>query len=205
MPLALPRRLSCSAGFPLFMSFLVLAFLALLLWWFPLWVFRAPKSRLGNFDQRGWPQGRNLALSVADVVRAAVGAALLIKAVAGAGLRPWEGCGALAGALAVALVVQTWAWHDEDYLQAPVAFVLGALVPFAHPLLLAISLPAAVGGALAFRGWSGAFLCGGAVFAGVGFLLPAQDWRISLLVGAVVNLPVFLPVAAGRHLGGVRR
>lgn len=177
----------------------------MVLWFFPLWLLRAPKSRLGNFDQRGWPQGRNLALAVFDIVRAAVGSALMVKALAGAELRPWEGLGVMAVGLVVALIIQTWAWHNEDYLQAPVTFALGVIVPFAHPILLAISLPAAIGGALAFRGWSGAFLAGGAVLAGVGFLLRVQDWRVSLVVGVLINLPVFLSVVAGRHLGGLRR
>jgi len=164
---------------------------------------------LGNFDQRGWPQGRNLVLTVIDLVRAAVGANLLARGFPGLkgprGAPEWLGEVWLAVALAVALAVQTLSWRDEDHVRAPVAFLLGAMLVLIHPLVLVIGLPLAIGAALAVRAWSAGFLGAGVALAGVGLVIEAQDLRRALLLGAAVNIPVIVSVLAGRHMGAPRK
>ncbi len=180
-----------------------------ILWLFPLWLFRAKGSRLGNFDQRSWPRGRNLALTVVDLIRAAVGAKLMAQGCLGLprpqGTPDWLGEVWLALALVVALIVQTISWRDEDHVQAPVVFLLGALLVLVHPLVLIIGLPLAVGTALAVRAWSPGFIGAGMAVAGVGLMIESQDvWR-AIFLGVAVNTPVVVSVMAGRHMGAARK
>ncbi|TAG32805.1 MAG: hypothetical protein EAZ36_01720, partial [Verrucomicrobia bacterium] len=111
------------------------------LWLFPLWSFRAPSARLGSFDQRAWLKGRNLLLGVVDLVRAAVGANLIARAITTlpvTDLSPeWTQEICLAAALAVALVAQTLNWRDEDHVRAPIEFLLGVILVLIHPIVLA--------------------------------------------------------------------
>lgn len=182
---------------------------ALLLWCFPLWSFRARGARLGGFDQRGWPKGRNLWLGVVDLVRAAVGALLMMKGAMNLPVPPggpaWMGEIWLAVAFGIALAVQTLSWRDEDHARAPWEFSLGAIFVLIHPLVLLIGLPFAVGTALAVRAWSAGFVAAGVGLGGVGLLVHSTDWRRSLFVGAMAIVPVVLSAMAGRHLGTARR
>jgi hypothetical protein len=179
------------------------------LWLFPLWLFHAKDARLGNFDQRSWPRGTNLALTVIDLVRAAVGANLLARGLLGLpiprGGPEWLGEVWVAAALALALAVQTLSWRDEDYVRAPVAFLLGALLVLIHPLVMAIGLLLAVGTALAVRAWSAGFIGAGVGLIGVGLVFEAQDLRRALMLGVAVNIPVIVSLLAGRHLGEPRK
>lgn len=191
------------------MSSPVLLAVGLVLWFFPLWIWRAPRSRLGGFDQREWPSGRNLALTVVDALRSAAGAAAVARGVAGAlagrDLPGITGEAALAALFILALGWQALSWRTEDFLHSPVAFLLGALTVLLHPVVLAISLPLALGSAFAVRGWSAYFLGAALGVAGVGAYLPMQDWRRAILVGAAATAPVVASLLAGRHLGGPRR
>ena len=187
------------------MTFVLSLLVALLCWFFPLWIFRAPKSRIGNFEQRRWPEGRNLFLLFFDVARAAVGGAMALRALQSSSGLAWPEVIGLGVAAAVAFCLQSLVWSDEDYLMAPVAFALGAVVALANPWVLLLALPAAIGGAMAFRGWSGGLLAGGVVLAGAGLLVPAQDWRITGFLGMACVAPVLLSVFMGRHLGAIRR
>ncbi|MBC8010367.1 MAG: hypothetical protein H7067_09750 [Burkholderiales bacterium] len=190
------------------MSPLALVIIASVLLLFPLWVFRAPGSRLGAFDQRGWPTGRNLVVTIVDVLRASLGAGVLIKGLLGmAEAGRWTGWRpeiALAVGLGLALLVQTLVWRDEDSVHAPVGFLLGALVALVHPIVLALVLPVAIGAPLALRAWAPCFLGTGVGLIGVGMLIELQDWRRTLLLGVVVTLPVLVSVMAGRHMGAAR-
>jgi len=181
---------------------------ALLIWFFPLWIFHAKNARLGSFDQRAWPRGRNLVLGLFDLARAWVGGDLLVRSI---GAFPdfgfgssWDGAMGLAVVFGVALAVHAFAWCNEDYLFAPVGFVFGSLVALIEPQVLIIGLPLGIGAALAIRAWSAGFIGAGVGLAGVGLAL-ADDWRRSLLVGVVLTLPVLLSVLAGRHLGAPRK
>lgn len=190
------------------MSSLALVVIASLLLLFPLWVFRAPNSRLGSFEQRGWPTGRNLLLTIIDVLRASLGAGLLIKGLLGmAAAGRWTGWRpeiVLALGIGLALFVQTLSWRDEDSVHAPIGFLLGALVALIHPLVLVLVLPVAIGAPLALRAWAGCFLGTGVALIGVGMLIELQDWRRTLLLGVVVTLPVLVSVMVGRHMGAAR-
>ena len=195
------------APFP--MHFVFQALGGSILWLFPLWLLRAKGARLGNFDQRGWPQGTNLVLTVVDLIRAAVGAKLMLEGLLGlpvpAGAPDWLGQAWLALALAVALGVQTLSWRDEDHVQAPVAFLLGALLVLVHPMVIVIGLPLAVGAAMAVRAWSAGFIGASVAVAGVGLMIETQDVRRALFLGVAVNVPVVVTVMAGRHMGGPRK
>ena len=182
---------------------------ALVVWCFPLWKFRARGSRLGGFDQRAWPRGRNLVLAFVDAARAALGAVLMAN---GAGRLPippggpaWMGEIWLAVAFGLALGVQSLSWRDEDHAKAPWEFALGALLVLIHPLVLLIGLPFGVGTALAIRAWSAGFIATGLGLAGVGLLVHSADWRRSLFVGLMALVPVVLSAMVGRHLGAPRR
>lgn len=187
---------------------LALVIIASLLLLFPLWVFRARGSRLGSFEQRGWPTGRNLALTIVDVLRASLGAGLLTKGLLGmATAGRWTGWRpeiALAVGLGVALFVQTLSWRDEDSVHSPIAFLLGALVALVHPLVLLFVLPVVIGAPLALRAWAGFFFGAAVSLIGVGMVIEAQDWRRTLLLGVVIPLPVLLSVMVGRHMGAAR-
>ncbi|MCX6937811.1 MAG: hypothetical protein NTU80_07915 [Verrucomicrobia bacterium] len=182
---------------------------AVVLWFFPLWAFRAPKSRLGGFDQRDWPTGRNLVFTVVDVLRASVGGWLMARGLVGLPNWPfgvaWMSEAWLALVLGLALTAQAFYWHTEDYLQAPVAFLIGALSAIVHPFVLILGLPLAVGAALAIRAWSACFVGASVGLIAIGMVVTAQDWRRTVLLGAAVNLPVLASMLAGRHLGGARK
>lgn len=176
----------------------------------PLWSLRARNSRLVGFEQRAWPSGaRSVALTIVDVVRAALGAGLLIRHLPELQRFEWLGHWQDATALAVAatggLLVQTLVWRDDDFSFAPVFYGLGLAAVVAHPIVLAISLPLALGGALALRAWAGGFLGAGAGLAAVGLAVEQQDWRRSLLMGLVLCSPVLVSVLAGRHLGSPKK
>lgn len=183
--------------------------IALILLFAPLWALRHKGARLGNFDQRSWPVGRNAALVFADTARASVGAWLLARGLAEAPAWPlrivWMDDIWLAIGVAVAACVQAFSWRNEDYLMAPVAFWLGGVVALVQPLVLVIALPLGVGGALAFRAWTGFFVGIGVGVAGVGLVVESQDWRRALLLGAASVVFVLIAPLAGRHLGGLRK
>ena len=182
---------------------------AALLWLFPLWAFHAKDARLGNFDQREWPKGRNLLFAFIDVVRAAVGANFLLRGLDGlpspAGAPVWIGEVWLMAAFGLALAVQAMSWRDEDHVRAPVEFFLGAVLVMIHPIVLLIGLPLGIGAALAVRAWSAGFIGAGLGLAGVSMLVEASDWRRGLLIGAITNVPVVLSLLAGRHIGAPRK
>jgi hypothetical protein len=182
----------------------------LVLWVFPLWIFRDRKSRLGGFDQRTWPSGRNLVLAIADLLRASLGGALLAYVAANLPSGPfasgWGPAIWMACALAVALAANAFSWRDEDYLLAPVVFLLGALPALQlHPLVLLMTIPLAIGGALAVRAWTAGLIGAGLGLIGIGMLVVEQDWRRSLLLGFAVMSPVVLSMLAGRHLATPRK
>lgn len=195
------------AGFMLPYLFLALAAPLLFV---PLWVWRQKGARLGGFDQRAWPRGRNLLITVADVARAALGGWALAKgsellpAIPGAPAdwMPHVWVAVVAGA---ALAVQAGSWTDEDHFHAPIAFLAGLCAVLVHPLVLALMLPLAIGSALAVRAWSACILTAGLGMAGIGLAVEQQDWRRTLLLGVAVNAPVLLTVMAGRHLGAARK
>ncbi len=177
---------------------------------FPLWLLRGRNSRLVGFEQRTWPSGvRNVALTIADVLRAAVGAGLLIRHLPDLQriewLAHWQNASMLALAVLAGLVVQVLSWRDDDFALAPVFYGLGIAAVVAHPIVLAISLPLALGGALALRAWAGGFLAAGGGLAAVGLAVEQQDWRQSLLVGIALCSPVLVSVLAGRHLGSMKK
>lgn len=184
--------------------------LALVLWVFPVWIFRDRKSRLGGFDQRAWPAGRNLVLAIADLLRASLGGVLLAYAVIGLPSGPFDASWGpsiwMAGALAAALAANAFSWRDEDYLLSPVIFLLGALPALQlHPLVLIMTVPLAIGGGLAVRAWAAGLIGAGLGLIGVGMLIEQQDWRRSLLLGFAVMTPVVLSMLAGRHLATPRK
>jgi hypothetical protein len=191
------------------MSSSVSLVLALVLLWFPLWLLHAPTARLAGFDQRAWPAGRNVFLCILDALRASIGAWLLLGCLPElarvAPLGRWQDAAFLAGAVAVGLLIQTLVWRDEDHAFTPVLYLLGVAAAVAHPVVLVIALPLAIGGALALRAWSAGLLAGGLGLAGVGLAVSQQDWRRSLLVGVAFCLPVLVSVMAGRHLGWPRK
>lgn len=172
---------------------------------FPLWLFRKRGARLSGFDQRTWPKGLNLPLAVLDAVRASVGAWLLIHALPElqrvGQFGRWQDAAYLAGAIALGLLIQTLSWRDEDHVLAPVPFLLGIASAVAHPIVLVIILPLAIGSSLALRAWSPGLVAAGLGFAGVGLAVEQQDWRRAVLVGIVFCFPVLVSVLAGRHLG----
>jgi hypothetical protein len=192
-----------------FMSPVLTLALALVILWFPLWVFRARGARLAGFDQRAWPTGWNVVVTVWDGIRAAMATGLLIR------LGPelarvdilgrWQDAAFVAVAVAVGLIVQCLVWRDEDHVFAPVPYLLGVVAVAAHPIVLAIVLPLAVGTGLAVRAWAAAFIGGGMGMALVGLAVTQQDWRQGLLVGLTLCFPVLLSMVAGRHLGWLRR
>jgi hypothetical protein len=176
---------------------------------FPLWAIRPRGARLAGFDQRDWPRGFALPLTVVDVLRASGGAWLLSRGLPGleqfAALGRWQEAGFLAIALGLGLLIQTLAWRDEDYVFAPVPYALGLIAAVAHPIVLVIVLPLAVGSSLAVRAWAAGLLGGGIGLAAVGFAVKQQEWRISLLAGVAFCLPVLVSTMAGRHMGWPRK
>ena len=191
------------------MSPLLYIIVAAVLWLFPLWSFHGPKARLGGFDQRAWPTGRNLLFTVIDLVRASFGGWLLVRGLAGMPSWPinsvWMAEAWLALALGIALTAQAFYWQTEDYLQAPVVFLIGALTAIVHPTVLLLGMPLAIGAALALRAWSACFVGASFGLIGVGLVVTEQDWRRTALLGAAVNMPVLISMLAGRHLGGARK
>lgn len=184
--------------------------IALVLWVFPLWIFRDRKSRLGGFDQRSWPSGRNLVLAIADLLRASLGGALLAYSATSLPSGPFEPSWGpaiwMACALAAALSANAFSWRDEDYLLAPVVFLLGAMPALQlHPIVLIMTVPLAIGGALAVRAWTAGLIGAGLGLIGVGMLVEQQDWRRSLLLGFAMMTPVVLSMLAGRHLATPRK
>lgn len=178
---------------------------ALVLLWFPLWVLRVRVARLSGFDQRAWPKGRHLPLAVLDAIRASFGAWVLLRMLPELPriepLGRWQEPALLAAAVAVALAIETLSWRDEDFVFAPVPFLLGLVAAVAHPIVLAIVLPFWIGGSLAVRAWASGFLAAGLGLAAVGLAVSQQDWRLSLLIGLSFCVPVLSSVMAGRHLG----
>lgn len=203
-------RSRCGAGLLCLNDFLmsnqVSIALGLVLLCFPLWLLRVRGARLSGFDQRAWPKGRHLLLAVIDAGRASTGAWILMRALSEAPridpLGRWSEPALLAGAVAVGLAIQTLAWRDEDFVLAPVPFLLGVIAAVAHPIVLAIVLPLWIGGSLSVRSWASGFLAAGVGLAGVGLAVAQQEnWRLAILVGLAFFVPVLTSVLAGRHLG----
>lgn len=176
---------------------------------FPLWLLRARASRLAGFDQRAWPRGLNLPLAFADAGRAYAGAWLVLRGLPGldrvVALGRWQEAAFMAAAVAAGLLIQTLAWRDEDFVFAPVPYLLGLLAAFSHPIVLVIVLPLAIGSAMAVRAWAAGLLGGGIGLAAVGLAVTQQDWRLGLLCGVAFCLPVLVSAMAGRHLGWPRK
>ncbi len=176
---------------------------------FPLWLLRPPLSRLAGFDQRAWPRGRNLVLTIVDVVRASAGAKLLLNGLPGlervAALGLWQEAAFMAAAILLGLLVQTLVWRDEDFVFAPVPYMLGLVIALAHPIVLVIALPLAVGSGMAIRAWAAGILGGGIGLAVVGLAVTQQDWRMGLLCGVIFCVPVLISALAGRHMGWPRK
>ena len=192
------------------MSPLAFLLLAAPLLFSPLWVWRAKGSKLGGFDQRVWPGGRNLVITLADLVRAGLGSWALLRGVEVLPQIPgapadWMAHAWVAFVLGVALAVQAGSWRNEDHLHAPMAFLAGSCGVLVHPLVLALMLPLAIGSALAVRAWSACILAAGIGMAAIGLAVEQQDWRRTLFLGLAVNVPVLLAVMAGRHLGSTRK
>lgn len=187
------------------MSSQVLLVLGSVLLAWPLWLFRVRGARLSGFDQRAWPKGRNLLLSVLDAARASVGAWVLMKGLPGLrhieGLGRWQEAALLGGAVGLGLAIQCLSWWDDDFVFAPVPYLLGVVAAVAHPIVLIIVLPLWIGGALAIRAWAAGFLAAGIGFGGVGLAVTEQDWRRAILIGLTFCVPVVTSVMAGRHLG----
>lgn len=187
------------------MSSPVLLALALVLLWSPLWMMRAKGTRLSGFDQRTWPRGRLLALAMVDVIRASVGVWALMQVLPDLPtilpVGAWQAPAFLALAIGVGLVVETLSWRDDDYVLAPVPFLLGAVSAAAHPIVLVIVLPLWIGGSLALRSWASGILALGLGLGGVGLAVSQQDWRRAALVGMASALPVLASIMAGRHMG----
>jgi hypothetical protein len=187
--------------------FLVVLGVGLLL--VPVWRLRAPDGRLAAFDQREWPTGRNLALVLLDMARAAGGAWVLSLGMPElphfAHHSEWVWQAALALVVGLGLVVQTFVWHDEDHVQAPVAFLAGVAAVLVDPVVLLLVGPLAAGVALALRAWSGVFMTATVGTILIGWLLNAQSWSRVVFVGAVMIFPVVVSVLAGRHMGWPRK
>jgi hypothetical protein len=183
--------------------------LGILLLFFPLWTLRAKGARLGGFDHRVWPGGRNLVLAIFDVLRAAAGAGLLVRRPVDLpmleGLGIWANPLVVGIAVALGFAVQSLAWRDDDHAFAPVAFGLGVAATAMHPLVLVIVLPLAIGTAIAVRAWAAGFIAAGVGLVGVGLVVEQQDWRLGLLVGTAFFVPVMISLMAGRHLGWPRK
>lgn len=186
-------------------SVLITVAVGLGLLWLPLWLLRKRGARLSGFDQRTWPKGVNLPISVLDAVRASAGTWVLIHVAPDlpkvAGLGRWQEAAFLGAAIAIGLVIQTLAWRDEDFVFTPVPYLLGIVSAVAHPIVLVIALPLAVGSALALRAWAAGLLAGGAGLAAVGLAVTEQDWRRAVFVGVAICFPVLTSVMAGRHMG----
>lgn len=184
--------------------------LALTLLLAPLWVWRAKGSRLGGFDHRAWPSGKNLVLNLVDLGRSALGAWALVRGVEFIPPLPevpavWATNAWVALAGGLALAVQAGSWRDEDHLHAPMAFLAGLCGVLVHPFVLALMLPLAIGSGLALRAWSASILAAGIGMAAIGLVVEQQDWRRTLLLGMAINFPVLIAVMAGRNLGSARK
>ena len=175
----------------------------------PLWVLRTRGARLAGFDQRAWPRGAHLPLALVDALRAALGTWVLMRGLPGlasiGSMGRWQEPALLAAVIGVGLVVQALTWRDEDFVFAPVPYLLGVVAVVAHPIVLAIVLPMAVGAAMAVRAWSAGLIGGGVGLAVVGLAVKQQEWRLSLLVGVSFFLPVLASVMVGRHIGWPRK
>ena len=176
---------------------------------FPLWLLRPRLSRLAGFDQRAWPRGRNLVLAIVDVARASAGVKLLLNGLPGLeripALGSWQEAAFMAAAVLLGLLVQTLVWRDEDFVFAPVPYMLGLVIALAHPIVLVIALPLAVGSGMAIRAWAAGILGSGIGLAVVGLAVTQQDWRMGLLCGVVFCVPVLISALAGRHMGWPRK
>jgi hypothetical protein len=175
----------------------------------PVWRLHAPDGRLAAFDQREWPSGRNLALVVLDAVRAAGGASLLnwglpeLPHFANHGEWVWQLV--LALLVGLGLAIQTFAWTDEDHVQAPIVFLAGVGAVLVDPVVAMLVATLAIGAALALRAWSGFFLAAALGTVLIGWLLNEQTWPRVIFIGAVMVVPVVLSVLAGRHIGWPRK
>lgn len=174
----------------------------------PLWLLRPVTSALGGFDQKRiygkWVWG----ISALDFVRAGSGAWMITTA---APLAPlildiprlayWRAEIAVALILTVGLAIQTLSWRDEDHAFAPLPYLLGVLAAVSHPIVVLLSLPLAIGGALALRAWSAAILGLAVGVVGVGLAVSQQNWRLGVTTGAALCTPVLVSMLFNRHLG----
>jgi hypothetical protein len=187
------------------MSYPLSLFLGLLLFAFPVWILRVKGARIVGFEQRAWPSGRNAALVVLDALRASAGTFLLVQALPQVVrvelLGRWQDAVFLGAAVTAGSLVQLFSWRDEDFAFAPLPFMVGVAAVASHPLVLGISLPLAIGSALAVRAWSPFFLGGGLGIAAVGLVVNEQDWRIGVMIGLAWCFPALSSVMAGLHLG----
>ncbi len=182
--------------------------LGALLLWLPIWLLRPRTSALGGFDQKrkygNWVWG----LSALDAARAGAGAWLITSA---APLAPlilsiprlayWRAEIAIALLLTIGLAIQPLAWRDEDHAFAPLPYLLGVLAAVAHPIVVILALPLAIGGALALRAWSAAILGLAVGVVGVGLAVTQQNWRLGVTTGAALCTPVLVSMLLSRHLG----
>lgn len=175
----------------------------------PVWRLHAPDGRLAAFDQREWPNGRNLGLCALDAARAMGGAWLLETGLPGlphfVNHGEWVWQLALALAVGLGLIVQTFSWTDDDHVQAPVVFLGAVAVVLVDPVVVMLVAALSIGAALALRAWSGLFLAASLGTVVLGWLLNSQSWPRVIFVGAVFFLPVVLSILAGRHMGWPRK
>jgi hypothetical protein len=183
--------------------------LAVGLYCLPVWRLHLPAGRLAAFDQREWPRGRNFLLVLLDGARAVAGAWLLAKEVPGlpqmAQAQEWMPDLVIAGVVGLGLVVQTFAWTDEDHVQAPVIFMAGVAGVLLDPVVAALVGALAIGAALALRAWSGVFIVASMGTVLLGWLLHTQSWSRVIFLGVVFGLPMVLSILAGRHMGWPRK
>jgi hydrogenase-4 membrane subunit HyfE len=187
----------------------LLVVLGLGLFLLPIWRLHAPDARLAAFDQREWPKGRNLLLALLDLARASGGAWLLAKGMPELPLlsseNEWMPDLVISAIVALGLTVQTFAWTDEDHVQAPVVFVAGVAAVLVAPAVAALVGVLAIGASLALRAWSGVFLAASVGTILIGWLLNVQSPSRVIFLGVALGLPVVLSILAGRHMGWPRK
>jgi len=188
-------------------SFYVVLGMGLLL--LPLWFWHGPDARLAAFDQREWPKGLNLLLALLDLGRAAGGAYLLQLGLPElpilANHSEWRVELVLAGIITLGLVVQTLAWHDEDHVQAPVAFLAGVTLILVDLRVVGLAGALALGASFAVRAWSMLFFAASAGTVLIGWLLSFQSWPRVIFLGVALAVPPVVSVMAGRHMGWPRK
>ncbi len=175
----------------------------------PLWLLRAEPSMLGGYDQRIWPRGFNIGLSLFDAARATTAAYMLNIGVAGLTetwhIRWWMAECAFGLILVGGVALQMVSWKTEDHFLAPIFYVPGVLLALLHPIVAGIALFLGVGSALAMRAWAAGFIASSIIIAILSLLLHQQRWSIGLVGAIFCASPVLLSVLFTRQLGWMRK